>query len=342
VDKLYLDYTIEKLRVLISIPSPSGFAAEAGAYVADALAAMGYAPETTQKGGVLVCLGGSGPGVVLSGHLDTLGAVVAEVKDNGRLRVSPIGGLAINNVESENVCVLSGNGATYGGTYQLDNPSTHVNLEYRETKRTYDNMEVVLDEMVKTRDETRALGIENGDRVTFDPRFKITPSGYIKSRHLDDKLCCAILLAFAKKLTDEHLTPKRKVYAHFTTYEEVGHGGAANVPADAAEFIALDMGCVGKGLSCDETMAAICAKDVGGPYSRETVSALIAAAKNGGVRYAVDVYASYGSDAGVAVRAGSDLRHACVGPGIYASHGYERCHVDGIKNTFGLLSAYLL
>jgi len=337
-----LDYTVEQLKNLVNIPSPSGYASEAGAYVAGALSGMGYAPETTKKGGVLADLGGNRDGVVLTGHLDTLGAAVAEVKDNGRLRISPIGGLAISNVEAENVVVLTRGGKKYTGVFQLENPSTHVNTEYRDIKRSFDNMEIVLDEAVNNRDETRALGIENGDCVAFYPRFTVTPSGFIKSRHLDDKLCCAILLAFAKQLKDENLTPKRRIYVHFTTYEEVGHGGAASVPKDAAEIIALDMGCVGKGLSCDETMVAICAKDAGGPYDYATVSALINAAKTGGLKYAVDVYAAYGSDAGAAIRAGNDLRHACAGPGIYASHGYERCHVDGIKNTFGLLASYLL
>jgi len=344
MDQTYLDYTVDRLEKLINIPSPSGYTAEASAFIKNELAALGYEPEMTRKGGVFADFGGAdaSDGVVLLCHTDTLGGVVSEVKDNGRLRISAVGGLALNNVEGENVRVLTRGGKTFTGAFQLENASLHVNPEYRDTKRSFDNMEVVPDEMTRSKDETRALGMENGCYVAFEPRFIVTPSGYIKSRYLDDKLCCAIILAFAKYLRDKNIVPARRVYAHFTTFEEVGHGGSASVPDGASEIIAVDMGCVGKGLACDETMVAICAKDASGPYHYETTSALIEAAKKCGLKYSVDVYASYATDASAAIRAGNDLRHACVGPGVYASHGYERCHTEGIVNTFDLLAAYLL
>ena len=202
-------------------------------------------------------------------------------------------------------------------------------------------MEVVLDEATASKAETEALGVQVGDIVCFDPRTRRTASGYLKSRFLDDKLSVGILLGFAKYLADQKITPTRKVYVHVTVYEEVGHGGSASVPAGVTEAISVDMGCVGEGLSCTERQVSICAKDSGGPYSYEVVGKLIDAAKKTGADYAVDVYPHYGSDVEATLRAGYDLRHGLIGAGVYASHGYERSHIDGVFNTLKVLEGYL-
>ena len=201
---------------------------------------------------------------------------------------------------------------------------------------------MVLDENVTSAADTRALGIEVGDIVCFDPRTRRTESGYLKSRFLDDKLSVGILLGYAKYLSDNHITPKRRVYVHITVYEEVGHGGSGSVPAGVTEAISVDMGCVGDGLQCTERQVSICAKDSGGPYSYEVVGNLIAAAKKAGADYAVDVYPYYGSDVEATLRGGYDIRHGLIGAGVYASHGYERSHIDGVLNTLKLLKAYTL
>ena len=167
-----------------------------------------------------------------------------------------------------------------------------------------------------------------------------TEKGYIKSRFLDDKLSVGILLGFAKFLKDYSITPERKLYAHMTVYEEVGHGGSASVPQGVTEAISVDMGCVGEGLDCTERQVSICAKDSGGPYSYEVVSGLIEAAKRTGADYAVDVYPHYGSDVEATLRAGHDLRHGLIGAGVYASHGYERSHMEGVYNTLLVLAGY--
>ena len=202
-------------------------------------------------------------------------------------------------------------------------------------------MEVVIDEEVHSAEDVAALGIEAGDIVCFDPRTTVTPSGYIKSRFLDDKLSVGVLLALAKQVRDGALALSRRVWLHVTVFEEVGHGGAASVPAGVTEAISVDMGCVGDGLGCDETKVSICAKDSGGPYHYEIVSALVAAAKAAGADYAVDVYPHYGSDVEATLSAGHDLRHGLIGPGVYASHGYERSHKKGVENTLKLLNSYL-
>ena len=337
-----MSYCVEQLQKLCAIHSPSGKTDEAAAYLMEELTNLGYAPEKTRKGGVVACLGGEGDPLLLMAHVDTLGAVVASIKENGRLVLSPVGGLQPENCEAENCVIRTRFDGDYTGTLQLNNASVHVNGDYGAKARKFEDMEVVIDEVTSSPEETRNLGIEIGDFVCFDPRTVITKSGYIKSRFLDDKLSAAILLAYAKELKESGAVPKRKIYLHFTVYEEVGHGASASVPADVAEILSVDMGCVGDGLRCTEREVSICAKDSGGPYNDAVVTALVKAARDNGIAYAVDVYPHYGSDAEMALRAGYDVRHGLIGAGVYASHGYERSHVDGAENTLKLLKAYTL
>ena len=343
MDKEYAVYAAEQAKELLGVDSPTGFTAKAAEWVRAAFSALGFSAGITTKGGVLIDLGGAdeADALLLQAHTDTLGAMVAEVKGNGRLRVTALGGMRAENGEAENVRVYTRAGRVIDGTLQLCNASVHVNGEYGSTKRSFDTTEVVLDEDVKSAEDTRALGVEVGDIVCFDPRTTITDSGYIKSRFLDDKLSVGILLGLAKYLRDSGKTPARRVYAHVTVYEEVGHGGAGSVPAGVTESISVDMGCVGDGLQCTEKQVSICAKDSGGPYSYEVVGKLIEAAKREGADYAVDVYPHYGSDVEATLSAGSDIRHGLIGAGVYASHGYERSHVDGVWSALKVLKGYL-
>ena len=341
IDRNYADFAWEQAAALLAIDSPSGFTGRAAQWVKQAFENLGFSAEITGKGGVLACLGGEGEGLLLEAHTDTLGGMVSRIKSDGRLELTPIGGMRAENGEAENVTVYTREGKAVEGTFQLCNASVHVNGSYGEAKREYGGMEVVLDENVTTAEETRKLGIEVGDYVCFDPRTRRTASGYLKSRFLDDKLSVGILLGFAKYLADQKITPTRKVYVHVTVYEEVGHGGSASVPAGVTEAISVDMGCVGEGLTCTERQVSICAKDSGGPYSYEVVGKLIDAAKKTGADYAVDVYPHYGSDVEATLRAGYDLRHGLIGAGVYASHGYERSHIDGVFNTLKVLAGYL-
>ena len=343
INKTYADYAWEQTEALLAIDSPSGFAAKAAAWVKEAFQSLGFDARITIKGGVLIDLGGADTqdALLLEAHTDTLGAMVAEIKGSGRLRVTNLGGMRAENGEAENVKVYTRSGKIYEGTLQLCNASVHVNGEYGNAKRSFDTTEVVLDEDVRNAEDTRALGIEVGDIVCFEPRTRRTASGYLKSRFLDDKLSVGILLGFAKYLSDNRITPSRRTYVHATVYEEVGHGGAASVPKGVTEAISVDMGCVGDGLSCTERQVSICAKDSGGPYSYEVVGKLIDAAKRTEADYAVDVYPHYGSDVEVTLQAGHDVRHGLIGAGVYASHGYERSHIDGVYNTLKVLCGYL-
>lgn len=339
----YGRFILEETAALLAIDSPSGMTQAAADHVIARFEALGCACERTRKDGVIVRLGGEDRenGLLLEAHMDTLGGMVCQIKPNGRLKITNIGGLNANNVETENCRVVTRSGAAIEGTAQLCNASIHVNGDYKDEKRTFDTIEIVLDEDVKTAEDVKKLGVCVGDYVCFDPRVRITKNGYIKSRFLDDKLSVGILLGYAKYLRDAHITPRRAVYAHITAFEEVGHGGSASVPQGVTEAISVDMGCVGEGLDCDEHMVSICAKDSHGPYHAGMVRGLIAAAEKMGANYAVDVYPHYGSDVEATLRAGYDIRHGLIGAGVYASHGYERSHVDGAVATLKVLAGYV-
>lgn len=339
----YTDFIIQETVKLLSIDSPTGYTSNCVDFAITELQALGYKPIRTAKGGILVDLGGKDRtnAVMLQTHLDTLGGMVCEVKSNGRLRITNVGGLRPHGAEGENVRVVTKFDGNYEGTLQLCNASVHVNIEYADIVRSWDKMEVVLDERTSTRESTLKLGVHPGDFVCFDPRTTVTEKGYIKSRFLDDKLSVGILLGYAKYLKDENITPERQLWGHITVFEEVGHGGAASVPAGVTEVISVDMGCVGDGLECTEHQVSICAKDMEGPYHYDVVCGLINAARRANIDYAVDVYPRYGSDVDTTLASGHDIRHGLIGPGVYASHGYERSHKDGVENTFNLLKSYL-
>lgn len=343
MDRGYAEFAANEAVELLGIDSPSGFTERAAEWVKNRFEALGYEAMITEKGGVLIDLGGRNDkdALLLEAHTDTLGGMVAEIKGSGRLRLTNLGGLRAENCEAENARVYTRGGRVVEGTLQLCNASVHVNGSYGDTKRGFDTTELVLDEDVKTAEDVRALGIEVGDIVCFEPRTRITSSGYIKSRFLDDKLSVGILLGLARYMKDENVQPERRVYVHITVYEEVGHGGAGSVPAGVTEAISIDMGCVGEGLQCTERQVSICAKDSGGPYSYQVVGKLIEAAKSEGADYAVDVYPHYGSDVEATLGAGCDIRHGLIGSGVYASHGYERSHIDGVYNTLKVLKGYL-
>ncbi len=343
INRTYADFAWEQAARLLAIDSPSGYTDKAAAWVKDAFAGLGFDAAITRKGGVIIDLGGrdAEDGLLLEAHADTLGGMVAQIKGSGRLKLTSLGGMRPENAETENVRVYTREGRVYEGTCQLCNPSIHVNGSYGDTKRTWDTVEIVLDEDVRSGEEAKKLGIQVGDMVCFDPRTRRTEQGYLKSRFLDDKLSVGILLGFAKYLADHKIVPKRRVWVHVTVYEEVGHGGSASVPQGITEAISVDMGCVGDGLQCTEKQVSICAKDSGGPYSYQVVGKLIDAAKKTGADYAVDVYPFYGSDVEATLRSGVDIRHGLIGAGVYASHGYERSHIDGVWNTLKVLCGYL-
>lgn len=333
------EFILSHLEKLISIDSPTGYHEHVQQYLMEELGSMGFEPQCLRKGGVKVNLGGQGSPLMMMSHVDTLGCFVHYIKENGRLAISNQT-LNPNNIETETVHVITRDEKVYEGTIQLVNASVHVNDDVNRS-RTFDNLEIVLDEDVRSKEDVEGLGICAGDVIAVNPRYTVTEKGYIKSRYLDDKASAAVLLGVADYVSRHPEALKRNVWLFFTAYEEIGHGAAAGIPEEIEDVLVVDMGCVGEHLSCTERQVSICAKDGGGAYHRGMVNELIAAAKENGVDYAIDIYPHYGSDAGAALRSGSDFRYALIGPGVYASHGYERTHVDGVAQTFTLVMSYI-
>lgn len=343
--KKYINYSVEQIEKLCKIPSPSGFTRFATEYLMETLEEMGFAPEYTRKKSVIVCIGDpeepTAEPMLLAAHVDTLGLMVRSIKGDGRIRYTKIGGFPDNNVENENVIIHTRDGRKYDGTVYLVHPATHVYRDVNSMTRSDTSLEIILDEEVHNAEDVKKLGIEVGDFVSLDARTKVTESGFIKSRHLDDKASAGILLGLAKMAAEEELNLNRKTYLLFTTYEEVGHGGSAGIPDDVADMISVDMGCVGDDLGCDEYKVSICAKDGGGPYDYDLTTEMINISKQLKLDYAVDIYPYYGSDVEATLRAGYDIRHGLIGPGVFASHGYERTHTKGIENSVKLLAELL-
>ncbi|MGE5552864.1 MAG: M42 family metallopeptidase [Betaproteobacteria bacterium] len=338
-----VEYVAEALLRLLAIPSVAGKTDSAIAFVAGELQASGLATRRTAKGSLVATLPGraSGGGRTLSAHLDTLGAMVKQIKENGRLKLTPVGVYLFQAIEGEYCTVETTDGRTFTGTVLTTEPSVHVYDEPAKLERKQENMEIRLDERVQTKAEVEALGIRVGDYISFDPRAVRTPSGFIKARHLDDKAGVATLLGVARQLARQQITPTVTTHLFFSVWEEVGHGASAGIPAETREFVAVDMGAVGTGQTSDEYSVSVCAKDSNGPYHYGLRTHLARLAEENGIPYRVDVYPHYGSDAGAALRSGLDAVTALIGPGVDASHAYERTHLSALEATGRLLVAYL-
>jgi putative aminopeptidase FrvX len=329
---------------LLNTASPTGFTDSALAYTAGALEGLPLSLRRTHKGGLVAAWPGQAANAprALTAHVDTLGAMVKEVKDNGRLRLSKIGGFHWNTVEGEGCSIHTSGGAAVRGTLLVTKASSHVHgVETGQVKREDENMEVRLDERTTSSSETRALGVQVGDFVAFDPRVEAGPAGFIRSRHLDDKASVAALVGALRAMADAGLQPAQTTTILFSNYEEVGHGAAAGIPADAVELLAVDMAAIGQGQESDEFNVTICAKDSGGPYDLGLRRRLVHLAETAGIPYKLDIYPYYGSDGEAFWRAGGDVRVGLVGPGVDASHNYERTHIEALEHTAALLVEYL-
>jgi len=339
------EYLVDFLVNLLNVTSPTGFADPAIAFVEKELSQFGQLELSRTRKGALVArwnVENDLAPVALTAHVDTLGAVVKEIKPNGRLKLSRIGGIQWPTVETEGVWVFPSKGEKIRGSVLIDTASGHIySAAGSETKRNDEHMEVRLDERTTSAKETRDLGINIGDCVAFDPRVEVT-NGFIRSRFLDDKACVANIVAAIKSMVEAGQSPTRSVYFHISNYEEVGHGAAAGIPAEVVELVTVDMAVVGAGQESDEFSATLCIKDNGGVYHEGLNKKLRAIAEQNGIPYKTDVYPFYGSDGEAFWRAGGDVALALIGPGIDASHNYERAHLDGLIATTNWIMAYLL
>jgi putative aminopeptidase FrvX len=342
IDRVYL---LQILTDLLNIPSPTGFTDHAIGYVEENLKSFGLQPSRTKKGGLVVHIEGKSEEKprALTAHVDTLGAIVKEIKSNGRLQLSQIGAFAWNSVEGESCQIFTRAGKVFSGSLLIVKASSHIYAkEVGELERNDANMEVRLDEISSSEEDTRQLGIEVGDFVAFDPRVVISENGFIRSRYLDDKSSVACLITALKTMLDHDLVPKQRTTFHFSNYEEEGHGAASGFPDDLHELVAVDMAVVGEGQNSDEFHTTICAKDSKGPYHYQFTRELADLAEAADIPYKIDVYPFYGSDGEAYWRAGGDVRVALIGPGVDASHNYERTHLDALIATTRLIIAYLL
>lgn len=332
---------LKYIEELCKTPSPTGYTKRVEKYLMEEFEKMDYNPYQTTKGNVVVPINpGKENALLMSAHVDTLGLMVRSIKANGRLRVTTLGGFPLSYVEQENVTIITRAGKEYTGVMRINNPAVHGSDDPREIKRDDINMEVVIDEITNSAEETEKLGISAGDFIALDPRFRVD-NGFVKSRHLDDKASAGVLMALAKEIKEENIKINRPLYFAFTIYEEVGHGAASGHPVGITDMIAVDMGVVYDDLKTDETKVSICAKDSSGPYNFDLTNELIDMAKANEIDYAIDIYPQYGSDASAAVASANDFRHALVGSGVAASHGYERTHVNGLNGLYKLLKEYI-
>ncbi len=329
-------------RELFTTDSPAGYTQKAIGKIETWVKEMGYTPILHNKGTLEVVVPGENPDchVATSSHVDTLGMMVRSVKGNGTLALTSVGGPLTPTLDGEYCRVVTREGKTYTGTILSTSPAAHVYPDAFTQQRDVDHLEVRLDEEVNSGEDTQKLGIQNGDFVLIDPKFTLTPSGFLKSRFIDDKASCVVLLMTLKHWKDAGITPKNTTHFYFVVYEEVGHGASAVDPR-IREFVTCDMGCIGLDLAGNEYAVSICAKDSGGPYDYDLTSRLIALAKEETIAHTVDIFPFYGSDIGAAWRAGVDCKGALIGPGVCASHGMERTHTKAIEATLQLLNAYL-
>jgi len=334
-----MDNVTSTLESLLKIHSPTGFTNDVIKYISSLFIDNKDIKKTlTNKGSLLISFDDD-PELLLTAHIDTLGAMVKEVKGNGTLELTQLGSYPWNSFEGEYVTIRNSKGKLYRGTFLMNNPADHVNKNLRTEKREYSNMSVRIDEPVQSESDVKKLDIETGNFVFYDNRFEYTKSGFVKSRFLDDKACAAVLIELIKDLSN--VKNKKKVGFYFSNYEEVGHGSAIGIPDSVKELLVLDMAVVGDGCSGSEDSVSICVKDSSGPYDFDVSQKLKDLAVKNKIKFNIDIYPYYGSDGSAALLAGYDVRVGLIGPGVSASHGVERTHRKGIAETYKLAKAYI-
>ncbi len=334
---------VDLIEQLVNIPSPSGNTEKVITFIEKFCKEISVKSSRNRKGGLVITLDGQDETKhrMLTAHVDTLGAMVKEIKKNGRLKMTNIGGFRWNAVEGEYCQIETCDGRTYSGTILMKQASVHVYKNAGTAERDENNIEVRIDEKVKTDEDVKKLGISVGDFVSFAPRFETSESGFIKSRHLDDKASVAILLQIIKEMKQNDIKLPYTTHFLISNNEEIGYGGNSNISSETIEYLAVDMGAIGQGQTTTEYCVSICAKDSSGPYNLELRKKLVQLAKEHKLDYEVDIYPYYGSDASAAIRSGNDIVHGLIGPGIAESHSHERTHISSLTNTSTLIYHYI-
>ena len=329
---------VSTLKEILAVHSPTGYTIEVINYIESLFKGSKLHITKTNKGALLVSFS-ENPELVVTGHIDTLGAMVKEVKVDGTLEITELGSYPLNSFEGEYVTIRSSKGKLFRGTFLLNNPAAHVNRNVQSEKRELDKMSVRIDALVYSDEDVRKLGIEVGDFIFYDTRFETTDTGFVKSRFLDDKACAAVMIELIKEYSKSGKA--KNVGFYFSNYEEVGHGSSTGFPASVKELLVLDMAVVGNGCTGREDAVSICVKDSSGPYDFTVNERLRKLADKNKINYVIDIYPYYGSDGSAAVRSGYDVRVGLIGPGVSASHGVERTHEKGLEATYKLTKAYI-
>lgn len=330
----------EKCQQLLEIDSPSGFTKNIIEYLTKFAVDNKLDYHLTNKGNLVidVIVDNQQPELLIASHVDTLGLMVGSVSEGGLVKVYPIGSPIPSTLNGEYGKLYTRNGDIISGTILLESNSKHV-FKDSDKQVEFEDLYFRLDRKVSSKQDVYDLGIKNGDFICYDPKVRLE-NGFLNSRFLDDKLCVGICLELLEQYVNKEIEFKQSLSFAFSTYEEVGHG-LSFVSQNIKAVIALDMGCVGENLSGSEYAVSICAKDSSGPYDYDMTSELVNVAIENKLDYALDVYPFYGSDASSALRGGNDIKACLLGPGIAASHGMERAHINGVNNTLQLLIGYL-
>lgn len=336
-----LDYLRRTLVDLLAIHSPSGYTDPIARRVVHELEKMGVGYELTRRGAIRATLPGdrSHGCRAMVAHLDTLGAMVSALKPNGRLALKPIGTWSSRFAEGARVSVFTDTGILRGTILPLQ-ASGHIFDEAVDTQPTgWSHVELRIDEHAFSKEDLLALGLRVGDFVGVDSSPELLASGYINAKHLDDKAGVALLLAAVKNLCQGGSLPM-ELHVLFTITEEVGSGASAVLRGDVAEMVTIDNGTVGPGQESSELWPSVCLCDSSGPFDYHLSRYLLSLCRSEGILHGRDLFAHYRSDSASAVDAGNDIRTALVTFGVDASHGYERTHIDSLRRTAQLLTAY--
>lgn len=337
------DYLTEHMLAILNIPSPSGYTDEVVTYVANELNRLGIPLELTRRGAIRATIAGkvSSPDRAIVVHLDTIGAMVRALKDNGRCEVSPVGTWSARFAEGAR-CTVLGDETRIRGTILPLKASGHAFNEEVDTQETsWDNVELRVDEFANDAAELAKLGIRIGDFLAIDPRPELSDSGFINSRHLDDKAGVAALLAAAKAIVEAELELPVDCHLLFTISEEIGYGASSVLHQDVAEMVAIDNATPAPGQNSKETGVTVAMKDQVGPFDYHLTHKLIDLCKTHEVRFQRDVFRFYRSDTASAIEAGNDIRTALLCFGVDASHGYERTHLHSLRSLAELLTLYV-
>ena len=335
------EYILKILKDIMAIDSPSGYTKEVMTYCEKEAQQLGFETKNANNGNLEIYIKGQDEYTVgFCAHVDTLGLMVRSINNDGTLCFTSVGGPIIPTLDGEYCRIITRNKQIYTGTILSNSPAAHVFKDSKTASRSEETMHIRIDEMVKNKEDVLKLGIQNGDYIAFDTKTEMTPSRFIKSRFLDDKMSVAILFGVLKELSTKKIKPQHNLVFVISSFEEVGHG-SSYIPSCIDELIAVDMGCIGKDLSCSEYDVSICAKDSSGPYHYDITTKLIKLAKDNKLQYAVDIYPMYSSDVSAALRGGQNIKGALIGPGVHASHGMERTHIQAVENTFKLVLSYI-